>query len=386
MMTPRERFLAAVAGKKYDRVPLDILTFNKLVAPTVEGQASLPSGGPDKFQGRDPFREELFARLADKAIVHYPVCSGVLRYLCIPPQCIDESLHVSNDAEDQYLRKISTPKGDLKAIVAKRIETVETLWTLQYPVQSLEDVEKIRSIPWEVPIDAQKWDPKSVPPDEVGNRVVYSYVSSPAVCVGGMMKYENFLIWSFKHHEMIVELVELCTQRILDTLDVLLPKGGIDLVWIGGSEWLTPPMGSPALYEELVQEPERRIIAKIHEHGAYAHVHCHGNVRGCLEQVIERGGDIFEPVEAPPDGDISFKEAKEMAAGRMCLMGNVELHAMETAGRQELEEYTRRAFEGGKERMVLGISAHSTFPMLSQEARDNFHHFIDLWEELSVLD
>lgn len=176
----------------------------------------------------------------------------------------------------------------------------------------------------------------------------------------------------------------------MSVLDVLFPKEGeegaqgIEYVWMGGSEWLTPPMGSPKLYEELVHDFERPIIERVHAAGAISHVHCHGNVRSTLETVIERGGDYFEPVEPPPDGDITFSEAKALAGGRITLGGNIEARVLENESADVVERAVRDAFEGGKDRMVLHNSA-GPISALTQKALANYHRLVDVWEELSPI-
>jgi hypothetical protein len=113
-------------------------------------------------------------------------------------------------------------------------------------------------------------------------------------------------------------------------------------------------------------------------------VHCHGRVRSTLELVIARGGDFFEPVEPPPAGDITFAEAKVLAAGRMALGGNVEARVIANESLEEVEAATRRAFEGGGEGMVLKLSAGPLAPLTPQVAA-NYHRVIDVWQELSEL-
>ena len=105
---------------------------------------------------------------------------------------------------------------------------------------------------------------------------------------------------------------------------------------------------------------------------------------GPFGAVIARGGDFFEPVEPPPDGDIAFAEAKALAAGRMTLGGNVEARVIEYGSVGEVEEATRRAFEGGKARMVLKLT-EGPLRKLGSSALANYHRLIDVWEELSDL-
>ena len=130
--------------------------------------------------------------------------------------------------------------------------------------------------------------------------------------------------------------------------------------------------------------PQQQIIERAHRAGAFCHVHCHGNIRETLEMIIGRGADYTEPVEPPPDGDITFAEAKELAAGRITLGGNIEARILERESADAVEAATRVAFEGGKQRMVLSISAPPVGKM-SALAVHNYHRMIDVWEELSPI-
>jgi hypothetical protein len=165
---------------------------------------------------------------------------------------------------------------------------------------------------------------------------------------------------------------------------VLFSRPGIEYLWIGGCEWLTPPMGSPRLYEALVQPYEAAIIAKAHAHGAACHVHCHGRVRSTLPLVVARGADYFEPMEPPPDGDLTMAEGKSLAAGRMTLGGNIEARLLAHGDVDDVERATREALAGGKERMVLQTSAGPLAEMTPRMVA-NYHRMLDVWEEMSPL-
>ena len=223
-----------------------------------------------------------------------------------------------------------------------------------------------------------------LPADFERRGVVRAGVSSPFVCVAGMMPYEYFLELCATHLGLIGELTDICLRRQLAALDVVLATGAVEYVWMGGCEWLTPPMASPGLYETLVQAREAAIIDRIHAAGAVAHVHCHGNVRSSLERVIERGADFFEPVEPPPDGDVTMAQAKAVAAGRIVLGGNVEARVLENESADAVEAATRAAFEGPTEHMVLQTTAGPIGPV-GPRMLANYHRMIDVWEELSPL-
>lgn len=366
-MTPRERWLAVLRGQPVDRVPLSLPGF----------QVATPD------QLLDPARREIWDRVGEQLPFFYDCPSYVNRYLVTPPQRMREVERREQGGTLTVVTRIDTPRGPLTAVTSRNADT-DTIWTEKYPVESLVDLEKMRSVPWERPFNLAPPQLASAPAPLPRRGLISTHISSPFVCVAGMMRYEWFLELCATELGLIQELTALCLERILDVLEVVLAERTVEYVWIGGCEWLTPPMGSPDLYDLLVQEPERRLIERIHNAGGLVHVHCHGRVQSTLERVIERGGDYFEPVEPPPDGDVTFAEAKRMAQGRITLGGNVEARLMECGDVPAVEQAARAAFEGGRFRMVLQTTAGPISTMTSRSLA-NYHRLVDVWEELSPL-
>jgi len=369
-VNPRERLLATLKGETTDRVPLQVLGFD------IGNRENIPNM-------RDSARKEIAARIFEHTTCTFSIPSHINRYLVTPPQRIKAVANEQEKSGVRNMREIDTPKGKLTAITARN-NMSNTTWTIKYPVEDIDDIAKIRSIPWERPPNLASFDASALPADANGRRVIYTRISSPFVCVAGMMKYEYALELCATELNLMKELTEECKVRILDVLGVVLAKPGIEIVWMGGCEWLTPPMGSPRLYEELVQKPETEIITRAHKAGAMVHIHCHGNVRTTIQSVIDRGADYFEPVEPPPDGDVTFAEAKSIANGRMTLGGNIESRILECESEEDVEKATRAAFDGGKQRMVLQTTA-GPLGTMNAETLANYHRMIDVWEELAPM-
>ena len=57
---------------------------------------------------------------------------------------------------------------------------------------------------------------------------------------------------------------------------------------------------------------------------------------------------------------------------------------MQNESADVVEEAARKAFEGGKERMVFETSAGPIRP-LDARMLENYHRLIDVWEELSPM-
>jgi len=368
-MTPRDRYLAALRGEPVDRVPIFVRDAEFKSAEAVAACA-------------DAGRREIARRIWDRMAPAWIWPTFINRYLVTPPQFMHVVNREQRDGGTITTKRIDTPKGPLTAVTGTDALS-DTVWTVKYSVETLDDVEKIRSVPWEPPTGLSPPDLAQRPPDFDRRWYARIGASSPMVCVAGMMPYQTYLLWCATEINLIRDLTDLCLERILAILDVVLSEGTVEVVWIGGSEWLTPPMASPRLYEELVQPHEAAMIERIHAAGALAHGHCHGRVRSTIQRVIDRGADYFEPVEPPPDGDITMAEAKAVAAGRMTLGGNVEARILATGTPDEVEAAARAAFDGGKDRMVLRTSAFLAGTPFTPNVVANFHRLIDVWEERS---
>lgn len=368
-MTPRERLLRTLKGERADRVPLVLPGFEFRSRERLEGL-------------RDPRRREVAGRIFDETTFAVGVPSFINRYLVTPQQRMRAETKDLPGGGRETNGVIDTPGGPLTFVT--RTDT-KTTWTVKYPVETREDIEKIASVPWELPEKLLPPDIDNLPEGLAERGIVRTGISSPFVCVSGMMAYQMFLELCATDLDLLRRLTETCRRRVLDCLEVLFSKPAIEYVWMGGSEWVTPPMASPAIYDALVQDEERSIIDYVHEHSdAVVHVHCHGRVREALPKIIARGGDFTEPVEPPPDGDITMLEAKVLAGGRITLGGNVEARVLCNESEDIVEAAARAAFEGGRERFVLQPTEGPS-PELSEREFLNYMRMIDVWEEMSVL-
>ena len=371
-MNPRDRLIAALTGGTADRVPLSLPEYR--FVRTREDVDAL----------KDPAKREIASRVFDRGAAFLRFDSHVNRNFCTPPQFIREARREQIEGKVRVTYEIDTPKGKLTNIVEWSLE-VATRWTVKYPVESLEDIEKIRSLRWELPAELCTPDLSDLPTNFHERCLTRTGISSPVICAAGMMPYEYFLMLCATEPNLVRELAIECKNRLLKILDVLLADRNIDYLWMGGCEWLTPPMGRPEMYAEFIQPHEAELIARAHAAGSLVHVHCHGNMRSTLEMVIERGGDYVEPMEPPPDGDMTMAEAKDLAAGRITLGGSIEARLIECESADVVEQAVRAAFEGGKHRMILTTTA-GPIDRMSPTAAENYHRLIDVWEELSPVE
>ncbi len=369
-MTQKERTLACINWQPHDRVPIyspipfDPIAWEKgtlrswhdsdnyrAVAPLVAEHCTFP--------GRYQAQGGAFAR----------------SFHMVPDHCVEVVSSETSGVRTTRTTVVHTPKGDLQTRMATDRD-VTTGWCIEPLVKDKQDVERLLSVPFEPgEIDT---DALAADRDAWGERgVVELSISTPLVCSSNIMLFDTFLEWCASDRATVERLIEAACERILVRLEPLLAAGAIECIWLGGSEQATPPMMSRKFYEELVVPYDGRIIEMVKSYGGLVHIHCHGLVNDVLESMMEMGADMTDPVEPPPDGDTSFVEAKERCRGRMVLMGNIELRALEFASRSEIDEMVRRAIcDGGKEGMMLYPSA-TPLTWMSDQCRDNCIQYVE---------
>ena len=106
-------------------------------------------------------------------------------------------------------------------------------------------------------------------------------------------------------------------------------------------------MMGPRQWEEWVVPYDGELMRRIHARDPEAriHVHCHGRVGALLDSFLAMGVDSIDPVEPPPQGDITFAEARRRVGDEMTLYGNIEFVDMETETPDEIELLVRQALE-----------------------------------------
>ena len=367
-MTTKERFVGACRGAPVDRVPIFLKGFQLF---TSRDQIAAID---------DPLRRDLAERIYPLQNAFHIHGTGINRYFVTPPQLIHEHASTIDAAGNQTSEyHIKVEGGELTYEIGRNDRT-ETSWHVSYPVKTLRDLEAIRSVPWELPENSSPLMSRPQDPDD--RLLTMIRISSPIVCVADTMSFEMFLELCATDLELISDLTRECHERISELLRYHLSGNAIDIVWIGGSEYVTPPMAAPEVYRSLVGPYEKELVETAHEAGALVWTHCHGSVYNALEIVAAGGTDLFEPVEPPPDGDVEFAKAKYLVRDRLTLGGNIESRILEAGESDEVVKAVNCAFEGRNDRMILIDSAGSVRKYTDRMAH-NYHALIDTWESIS---
>lgn len=287
---------------------------------------------------------------------------GYQRFLEAPEEYAEELPRVQvGPSRTRQTTVLHTPKGDL-FWAYEEDEGIETKWDMVKPIGSPQDIEKMLSVPYRfvrpdpAAYEAFRRHRKAAGPTCIGGAGINSMVAM----LVGVMPYELALEWMLTEPGIIRTLADLWLERTRERVEFLLDQGVGPFWHFNGVERACPPMMGPKQWEEWVVPYDGAIMALIKRRDptSLIHVHCHGKVGRLLPLFLEMGVDSTDPTEPPPQGDITFREARRLVGDRMTLFGNIEFLDMETGTPDGIEAKVRLAIEeSGKARMVLYPSA-----------------------------
>ncbi len=243
---------------------------------------------------------------------------------------------------------LHTPAGDLEATTLVSLKGQPGL-RKSFFIKRREDAEKYLSLPLpELDDDVSSFFEAE---REIAERgiVDVGLGANPGGHVATLFGSETMAIMSATDRGVVHALCEQRMRIIVNRLKVLLEKGVGPYFSMSGQEYIVPPLHGPVDFYDFNVKYDKPIIDLIHEAGGRIHIHCHGSIKKVLQGFVEMGVDVLHPFEAPPMGDIAAAEAKDLARGRLCLEGNIQISAMyehtPEQVRQETEALIADAFD-----------------------------------------
>lgn len=298
------------------------------------------------FPRNDPTYDKLKAYLQAHTELKFP-WSG-WRETSYPTEHYKEAY--TEDFE-RHITILHTPAGDLRSTTLAGLKGQPGM-TETYLLKDREDAEKYLSLPMpEVSGDVSSF---FILKDKVGDTgiVDVSLGFNPGGAVASLFGTDAFAIMSVLERDIIHELCQRQMNIIINRLKFLLDNKIGPFFSMAGQEYIVPPLHSPEDFLDFNYKYDKPIIDLIHDSNGYIHIHCHASVKKVFKYFVDMGVNVLHPFEAPPMGDITAVEAKNLARGRMCLEGNIQIDRMYDATpeeiRQETEQLIKDVFDDQK--------------------------------------
>ncbi len=207
--------------------------------------------------------------------------------------------------------------------------------------------------------------------------VIWVTIPSPILVVCRLFDPTEFLTLPLTESSLIHRLLEVAAGRIRTNLETLLDAGVGPIIRFGGAEHCTPPLMSPQLFDDFVVRYDTPLMQLAKSRGRFVAVHCHDRIRHALRRFLEMGVDQTDPVEQPPDGEVTLAEARAISAGRITLTGNLQVRELATLSPDAIRRRIRAIVdEAGPTRLIVTTTG-TPLEAIPPAIEENYHAMID---------
>ena len=291
-----------------------------------------------------------------------------------------EDYVVDTDDPNKYIHHTTfhTPKGDLHMARAGFRDGYPG-YTLEYMIKEPEDLERLLSMDYKpFPLCDRKAYDDAVA--QMGDRGVVSVHLDEAIyAIQRLCGSETLAYFSVDERELLTHTLHVYRDRILDHVKSVLALGIQPCFSMVGPEIALPPLMSPADFCEFVHDADKPIGDLIHNGGGHFWVHCHGKVANFIDQFIDMGVDVLNPLEPPKNGDIDLNAIIAKYGNRIGWEGNIEIQEILSSPKERIRALIDECVEAGAKsgRFILCPSAGSMeYPAPTETSIENLMFYL----------
>jgi len=384
-MTPKQRLLNTLNGKKVDRVAIYPQIPFAVTKEGFEPGAFHGYSDYDNWRAEDPMYRKLVERIerdCDNFYIWRPPCMLPEHFL-VPSFLVKTLPPIHNNGKIITTNVLNIGGHSLQSVFAVNPGTGHT-WQLEHICKTPEDAKKLMQLPWQE--DQNHISDYFEISQMLGEKAVFWVtIPSPVLVVCRLFDPMHFLMFVRTESNLIFDLLETVSKRIYNNLDKLLSAGAGPIVRFGGAEHATPPMLSPADFDNLVVKYDKPLMDLCKQYNCKVAVHCHGQIRHALKRFVEMGVDQVDPVECYPDGDLTLLEAKEISENAITLTGNIQMRELYNSTPEHIDHRVRQIIsEAGPGKLILSTTG-TPLEKISDKLAENYHCFIESAHKYSKL-
>lgn len=291
------------------------------------------TGFPDNDPSYDPLRR----LLAERSDLKRTFAAARL----LAPEPVEVVKRPHSSEWEEITTTLHTPGGDL-VWIAMRSLCHQPGMTQKHYLADADDVAKYLSQPMPAVGDDVSLFFKL--DREVAERgiVDVSLGLNPAGFVAELFGTETLAMMTVMERDLVHDLCRRRMRIMLAMVDRLVSLGVGPYFSMLGEEYVAPPLHSPADFDEFNVRYDQPIIERVHAAGGKMHVHSHGRLATVLDGFLAMGADVLHPIEAPPMGDLTARQAKDRLRGRVCIEGNIQIADMYERTPDEIAQQTRQ--------------------------------------------
>jgi hypothetical protein len=262
----------------------------------------------------------------------------------------------------------------------RRDRDVNTVWHTEHLLKDADDLRAYLTLPPAAFGGVPAVEPVHAAEAALGDSgIVMLDTPDPLCLAAALFDLGTYTVIALTEPALFTDLLERFAAWLLPRTEAIAAALPGRLWRIVGPEYATPPYLPPRLFREYVIPYVEPMVRAIQRHGGYARVHCHGRIRDVLDDIVGMNPDGLDPIEPPPQGDVSLAWVRARCGDRVTLFGNIEASDLENLPEAEFRAKVRQALaEGpGGRGFVLMPSACPYGRVLSARALRNYEVMVE---------
>ena len=347
MMTRRQRLMATLRGEPVDRPAVNFYEIGGWV---------LDPDDPDPFNVcNGPGWRELI-QLAESATDLIRMMTPEAHPTSDNP--VDAIRHVEtiDQGDKRFTRTVLQVGNKTLTSTTRRDRDVATSWTIEPLLKGPEDLDLYLSLPAEIFAYTYDVAPLQKAEEALGDAgIVMVDVADPLCRAASLFDLEMYTIVALTEPRRFHALLEKLAPSTYAMVTAVCERFPGHLWRIVGSEYASDPLLPPRLYREYEVRYTQPIVTTIQQSGGFARLHSHGRLRRILPDIMEMGVDGLDPIEPPPQGDMTLEEVQAQIGAQTVLFGNIEVSELQQMAPETFEVRVREAVQRGSTRNGRGF-------------------------------
>ncbi len=377
-MTRKERLMKTLRGEAVDRPAVNFYELNGLTQK---------QNDPDPY---NIYSDRTWKPLLDLTIEKTDriVISGIWDYCQMGET---ETKVVRDEWRDDQNRlfvkqTIEAPSRTLTSLV-RRDTDVDTVWTTEHLLKDVDDFKAWLEIPAPEFIGLKNIDQMEKMEGELGDSgIVMLDTNDPLCAIAALFDMAEYTIIAMMENDLMRQALDKVAATLYSKVEAV-AKAFPGRLWrIHGPEYASPPYLPPHLFKEYAADYVKPMVDIIHQHGGYARIHSHGNLKIILDHIVGTGCDALDPVEPSPQGDVDLAYVRQNYGEQLVLFGNLEIADIENMATEKFVQKVDIAIEEGMagegRGFVLMPSAAPYGRKLSPQTMRNYECIIERIENL----
>ena len=376
-MTRKQRLMATLRGESADRAPV---CFYEL------------DGISQNEHSADPFHiythpswRPLLELTREKTDI---IINGGVGFRRGGPSPLDElavwHTHISEDGTRHTTREVRAG-GRVLTERTRRHPGIDTTWTTEHLLKDADDLRAWLALPVGE-IGTPDFSGLDERERRLGDTGIYMINTADALCeVAPLFSMEDYTVIALTEPALFHRALEKAQETLLQKVEAV-AKARPGRLWrVVGPEYAAPPFLPPRLYGEYVLRYDKPIVEIIQSYGGFARVHQHGRLKDNLDMIAATGCVGLDPIEPPPQGDVTLAYVRQRCGEQMVLFGNLEVSDIECLDETAMERRVHTALEEGTagrgRGFVLMPSACPYGRVLPERTLRNYRKIIETHEK-----